>query len=60
MDSSAEGSEVDGEMMSLVPKNAEDQGFVVGDEVEQLQNRYTETCLYCWLIKLVDSSNKMT
>lgn len=39
MDPSAEGSEADGEMMSLVPNNAEDQGFVVGDEVEHLQNR---------------------
>lgn len=39
MDSSAEGSEMDGEMMALVHRNAEEQGFVVGDEVEHLQNR---------------------
>lgn len=39
MDSSAEGSEMDGEMTALVHENAEDQGFVVGDEVEHLQNR---------------------
>eukprot|EP00066_Takifugu_rubripes_P028480 XP_011617746.1 PREDICTED: cardiomyopathy-associated protein 5-like [Takifugu rubripes] len=42
MDSSAEGAEMDGEMMALVHENAEDQGFVVGDEVEHLQNSLRE------------------
>lgn len=39
MDSSAEGSEVDGEMMVFMPEDAEDHGFDVNDEVEHLQNR---------------------
>lgn len=40
MDSSAEGSEMEGEMTALVHENAGDQGVVVGDEEEHLQNRY--------------------
>lgn len=39
MDSSAEGSEVDGEMTALMARDAEDGGFALGDEVEHLQNR---------------------
>lgn len=39
MDSSAEGSEVDGEMTALMARDAEDRGFALGDEVEHLQNR---------------------
>lgn len=39
MDSSVEGSEVDGEMMVLTNKDAADRGFDVNDEVEHLQNR---------------------
>lgn len=41
MDSPADGCEADGEMTALMAKDAEDQGFAVGDEVEHLQNRLT-------------------
>lgn len=39
MDSPADGCEVGGEMTALMAKDAGDQGFAVGDEVEHLQNR---------------------
>lgn len=39
MDSSADGSEVEGEMTVLMAKDAEDPEFAVADEMEHLQNR---------------------